>query len=132
MFCYSYRNCCNHITTTFSINRDNDQYKFILKLIFSDFQYKFLLLKISWCIMQRRIRQQRPQTVKQLKSFFRQEWTKLLQLAASVPKYLKSVIKRKGDQCVTSVLQTSNSNFAHIYKKRKTIEKLFFAILAVK
>lgn len=55
-----------------------------------------------WRIMKRRIRQKRPRTVEQLKSYIKQEWTKfpianLLQLVSSVPKRLKSVIKRKGD-----------------------------------
>ena len=55
-----------------------------------------------WRIMKRKIRQRRPRTVEQLKSYIKQEWerippTKLQQLVSSVPKRLLSVVKRKGD-----------------------------------
>ena len=50
-----------------------------------------------WCIMKRRIRQWRPQTVEQLKSCIYQEWAKiplakLQKCLSSVPKRLQSVI----------------------------------------
>ena len=55
-----------------------------------------------WRIMKRKIQQQRPWTLEQLKSYIKQEWerippTTLQQLVSSVPKCLLSVVKRKGD-----------------------------------
>jgi len=54
-----------------------------------------------WCIMKRKIRQRKPWTVEQLKSYIRQEWdislSKLQQLILSAPKCLQSVVKRRGD-----------------------------------
>ena len=60
-----------------------------------------LLLKNVWRIMKRKNQTRRPQTVEQLKSCIHQ-WAKiplpkLQQLISSVPKWLQSVIKRKGD-----------------------------------
>ena len=55
-----------------------------------------------WRIMKRKIRQRRPRTVEQLESYIRQEWDniplpKLQQLVSSVPRRLRTVVKRRGD-----------------------------------
>jgi len=59
------------------------------------------LMENVWPIMKRRIRQWWPQTVERL-SCITQNWAntslaKLQQLVSSTPKWLKSLIKRKGD-----------------------------------
>ena len=55
-----------------------------------------------WHIMKQKIRQRRPRTVEQLESYIRQEWDniplpKLQQLVSSVPRCLRTVVKRRGD-----------------------------------
>ena len=55
-----------------------------------------------WRILKRRIRQWRPRTFEQLKFCIHLEWAKILlaklqQLISSVPKWLQSIIQRKGD-----------------------------------
>ena len=55
-----------------------------------------------WRIMKWKIRQRRPRTVEQLESYIRQEWDniplpKLQQLVSSVPRRLRTVVKRRGD-----------------------------------
>ena len=59
-------------------------------------------LENVWHITKRKMRQRRPRTVEQLKSYIKQEWqriplTKLQKLVSSVPKCLLSVVKRRGD-----------------------------------
>ncbi len=55
-----------------------------------------------WRIIKRKMRQRRPKTVEQLEACIRQEWDnipipKLEQLVSSVPRCLRTVIKRRGD-----------------------------------
>ncbi len=55
-----------------------------------------------WCIIKRKIRQRRPQTLQQLETYIRQEWDqiptpKLQKLITSKPRCLQTVLKRRGD-----------------------------------
>lgn len=55
-----------------------------------------------WRIIKRKLRQRRPRTVEQLKTYIQQEWdripvTVLERLVSSMPKRIQSVIKRRGD-----------------------------------
>ncbi len=55
-----------------------------------------------WCIIKRKIRQRRPQTLQQLETYIRQEWDqiptpKLQKLITSMPRHLQTVLKRRGD-----------------------------------
>ncbi len=55
-----------------------------------------------WCIIKRKIRQSRPQTLQQLETCIRQEWDqipkpKLQKLITSMPRCLQTVLKRRGD-----------------------------------
>lgn len=55
-----------------------------------------------WRIMKRKIRQRRPRTVEQLKTYIQQEWDRIPvavveRLVSSMPRRLQSVIKRRGD-----------------------------------
>ncbi len=55
-----------------------------------------------WCIIKRKIRQRRPQTLQQLETYIRQEWDqiptpKLQKLITSMPRRLQTVLKRRGD-----------------------------------
>ncbi len=54
-----------------------------------------------WHIIKQKIRQRRPQTLQQLKTYIRQEWDqiptpKLQKLITSMPRRLQSVLKRRG------------------------------------
>ncbi len=55
-----------------------------------------------WCIIKRKIRQRRPQTLQQLETYIRQEWDqiptpKLQKLITLMPRRLQTVLKRRGD-----------------------------------
>ncbi len=55
-----------------------------------------------WCIIKRKIRQRRPQTLQRLETYIRQEWDqiptpKLQKLITSMPRHLQTVLKRGGD-----------------------------------
>ncbi len=55
-----------------------------------------------WCIIKRKIRQRRPQTLQQLETCIRQEWDqiptpKLQTLITSMPRRLQTLLKRSGD-----------------------------------